>query len=90
MNNPGIEKPPEKDLAPAMVGCWIFALMLFGSCAWAFLHKTDLVVNKDTIAIDRYNSVLDLMLFFAIQMPLYLGLAFFAFGYVIWKAHRKR
>jgi hypothetical protein len=89
MNNPQKQKPPEKDLALAMIGCWIFALMMFGSCAWAFLHRTDLVIKKDTVPISTYNSVLDLVLVLTIQMPFYLGLAFFSFGYIIWKAHRK-
>jgi hypothetical protein len=89
MHNPRKEKPPEKDLAPAMIGCWIFALIMFGCCAWTFLHRTDLVIKKDTVPIDTYNSVLGLMLFLSLQMPLYLGLAFSAFGYMIWKAHRK-
>src|SRR3954471_14198125 len=89
MNNPNKEKSPEKDIASAMIGCWIFALIMFGCCAWAFLHRADLVIKKDTVPIDTYNGVLDLMLLFAIQMPLTLGLAFFSFGYTIWKAHRK-
>lgn len=83
------EKPPQKDLARAMIGCWVFAVLMFGACVWSFLHRSDLVIKKETVPIDIYNSLLDLMLFLAIQMPLYLGLAFLYFGYAIWKAYRK-
>jgi hypothetical protein len=89
MKDPRKEKPPEDDLAPAMIGCWFLAVLMFGSCIWTFLHRSAFAIKKDTVPISAYNGVVDLALFLAIQMPLVLGLAFFAFGCLIWKAYRK-
>jgi hypothetical protein len=63
--------------------------MMFGSSAWSYWHRNDLVIKKPSVPISTYNGVLDLALFLTIQMALYLGVAFFIIGYMVWKAYRK-
>ena len=89
MDNSHKAKPLGKDLVAAMILCVVLSLMMFGSSAWAYLHRNDLVIKKDSVPIATYNSVLDLTLFLATHMTLYLGVAFFCIGYLILKAYRK-
>ena len=89
MSNSRKEKPPERDLVGAMVLSGAAALMMFGSSVWAYFHRSDLVIKKDSVPIATYNSLLDLTLFLATHMTLYLGVAFFCICYLIWKAYRK-
>jgi hypothetical protein len=89
MSNSRTEKPPERDLIGAMILSAAAALLMFVSSAWAYFHRGDLVIKKDSVPIATYNSVLDLTLFLATHMTLYLGVAFFCICYLIWKAYRK-
>jgi hypothetical protein len=89
MNDSPKEKPLGRDLVAAMILCAVLTLMMFGSSAWAYLHRSDLVIKKDSVPIATYNSVLDLALFLTTHMTLYLGVAFFCIGYLILKAYRK-
>jgi amino acid permease len=89
MNNSRKEKPPERDLIAPMILSAVAALMMFGSSAWAYFHRGDLVIKKVSVPIATYNSLLDLTLEMAIHMTLYLGVAFFCICYFIWKAYRK-
>ena len=88
MNNPPTGKP-ERDLVMAMTLSSFCALVMFVSSAWAYFHRFDLVVKKESVSISTYNSVLDLTLFLSTHMTLYLGIAFFCISYMILKAYRK-
>ena len=89
MSNSRKEKPPERDIIGAMVLSAAAALMLFGTSAWAYFHRSDLVIKKDSVPIATYNSLLDLTLFLATHMTLYLGVAFCCICSLIWNAYRK-
>lgn len=89
MENSRKETSIGKELIPAMILCVVSSLTMFASSAWAYFHKSDLLIEKDSVPIATYNGVLDLMLFLATHMTLYLGVAFFCIGYLILKAYRK-
>jgi hypothetical protein len=83
------KKRPEKDLVWAALGCWFCALAMVALSAWAFLYKTQFAINKEMVPISAYNAVVKWALFLMTDMSLYLGVAFFCFGYVVWNAYRK-
>jgi len=83
------KEKPHRSLLAAMILCAVLSLMMFGAAAWAYWHRDDLVIKKDSVPISTYNSVLDLTLFLTTHMTLYLGVAFFCIGYLILKAYRK-
>lgn len=89
MNNPRPEKPPEKELVYPIIFCAFMTLALFVVAAWAFGHRGDLVIRKETVSIATYNRLLDLVLTLTTQIPLYLGIAFFWLTYAMFRAYKK-
>lgn len=83
------ERPPQKDLAAALFLSLIATVIMFGCSAWAYVHREDLVIKRDSVPIATYNSVLDLALFMATNMTLWLGVTFFVISYIVFKAYRK-
>ena len=62
---------------------------MLGFSAWTFFHKDQFAINKETVPISAYNSVVDLALFLMIQMGSYIAVAFLGFRFVVWNAYRK-
>lgn len=89
MNNSRKEKPAEKQLVCPMIFCAFMTLALFVVSGWAFIHRGDLVIKKETVPIATYNSLLDLVLTLTTQIPLYLGVAFFWITYAMFRTYRK-
>ena len=83
------QKRPEKELVWAVMACWCCALPLFALSAWAFVNKSGFVINRETVPIETYNTVLKWALFTTIELPLILGVAFLGSGYMVWNAYRK-
>jgi hypothetical protein len=83
------EKPPEKELVYPMIYCAFVTLALFVVSAWAYVHRGDFVIKKETVPIATYNSLLDLVLTLTTQIPLYLGVGFFWVTYAMFRAYRK-
>jgi hypothetical protein len=89
MGNSNNEKLLERYLLVAVIGSSVSALIMFVCSAWAYFHKHDFVIEKTSVPIDMYNSLVDLMLVLAIQVTFWVGIVFFCIGYVVWKAYWK-
>ena len=89
MNNSRKEKPAEKELVYPMIFCGFMTLALFVVSGWAFIHRGDLVIKKETVPVAIYNSLLDLVNTLTTQIPLYLGVAFFWITYAMFRAYQK-
>ena len=72
-----------------MIGCTVFALMMFVASAWAYTHRTGFVIKGDTVPIHMYESLLTLRLFLGIQLTFWIGISYFCIGFTLWKAYRK-